>query len=250
MADTVKIPGAGPVQKKYVYVGAAVILGIVGYGYYRQKKAAAAAPVVGTQDPNSLDTTPAGPGGSFPTDQFGNPVSPTIVPNQSGGTVLTNLDWISEAQGLDLNIDTNTVTTALANVLAGIPVTQAQADIYHMVVGIIGEPPQGLPYGPPRLTGTPSPPSNTGGGTGSGSGGTTPPTHWVQVVQHHQITEKTGARALVERFSDPGAGPNAIESALRKTYAANPHYAQYYKQTGGFYPAKASLMVTVVKKVA
>lgn len=238
LQGTVKLPGMGEVPKKYVALGVGAVAVFVGIGYYRKTHAAPAA-VVGTQDVSSIDTTPVGPGG--PTDQAGNPVLPPIV-QQPTTTFSSNLDWLSAAQALDLGIDPGTVTAALTNVLGGIPVTQAQADIYHRVVGIIDDPPQGLPFGPPRLTSTPTPP------TTGGSGGTA--AHWVYVKQTHQISQETPARTLIERFSDQGASPNQIQTALTKTVADNPRYRAYYGSHGGQYPAQAALTVTVVKKVA
>jgi hypothetical protein len=242
LQGTVKLPGLGVVQKKYVAAGAAAIAAFVGIGYYR-KAHSAAPPVVGAQDVSAVgDTTPSGPGGANGvTNQFGDPVLPNIV-NQANPGIQSNLDWITTGSSISLGgISEDVITAALANVLGGIKVTQAQADIFNQVSAIIGPPPQGLPFGPPKLTSgtvtTPPPPPG-------------PVTHWVYVVQMHQLGQVTPARTLIQRFSDPGASPTQIEVALRKTVAANPRYKAYYGSHGGHYPAQAAINTTVVKKVA
>lgn len=241
---TVKVPGLGDVKKKYLAGAAVFVAAAFGYGYYRKRQAAAAAPVVdtgtGAVDSNAFgDTTPVGPGGSNGvTNQFGDPVAPPIVQQQPG--IDTNLDWLTAAQAVDLGIPSDSVTAALRNVLGGTPVTQPQADIFHQVVGVIGNPPQGFP--PIRLTSTPTtPPPSTGGTT----------THWIYDVQTHQLSKTTGARALVQRFSDAGASANQIETALRATVNdhRNARYLAFYSSHGGEWPAKALIYTTVVKKV-
>jgi hypothetical protein len=241
LQGTVRLPGLGVVQKKYVAAGAAAIAAFVGIGYYR-KTHTAAPPVVGAQDVSSVDdTTPSGPGGSNGvTNQFGDPVLPNII-NQANPGIQSNLDWITTGSSISLGgISEDVITAALANVLGGIKVTQAQADIFNQVSAIIGPPPQGLPFGPPKLTsGTVTPPPVT-----------KPVVHWVYVVQMHQLSTPTGGRALIERFSDPGASPTQIEVALRKTVANNPRYRAYYGSHKGQFPAQAAISTTVVKKVA
>lgn len=147
LQGTVKIPGMGNVEKKYVAVAGGAVVVIVGIGFYRKRQAnqaAAAATGVLPAD-SSLDTTPIGPGGDNGlTNQFGDPVAPPIVQQQPG--INTNLDWLETGAGLNLGgTDENVIRTALANILGGTPVTQAQVEIFHEVVGIIGGPPQGNP---------------------------------------------------------------------------------------------------------
>ena len=170
LSGTVKVPGMGDVPKKYLAVAGAAVVGIVGFGYYRKRQAAAAIPITAAQTSAGdafSDTTPIGPAGTNGvTNQFGDQVPPQIVQSTNPG-ILTNEDWLTEAQSLDIGADPSVVTAALVKILGGTPTTQTEQEIFHQVVGIIGAPPQGNPplklssnpVTPPPPTTTPPPPT-------------------------------------------------------------------------------------------
>jgi hypothetical protein len=236
MSGTVKIPGLGEVKKGYAVAAGAAVAGIVGVGYYR-KRQQAAIPV--TTDQTSVDafgsTTPVGPGGSNGvTNQAGDPVLGPIV--QPTTTVTSNSEWLGLAQDTaqQLGIPDATAQAALRKILGGSPVTQTEIEVFHQIVGVINAPPQGYP----AIHLTTTAPS-----------GPLPANHGIYDVQVHQISVTTGARELVQRFSDTNASSNQIETALRKTVAdsRNGRYRAFYGSHGGQFPAQAKLYVTVVK---
>lgn len=158
LSGTVKVPGMGDVPKKYLAVAGAAVVGIVGYGFYRKRQAATAIPITADQTSAGdafTDTTPAGPSGSNGvTNQFGDQVPPQIIQSPNPG-ILTNEDWLTEAQSLDIGASDTVVTAALVKALGGTPTTQTEQEIFHQVVAIIGPPPQGNQ--PLKLTSTPAP---------------------------------------------------------------------------------------------
>jgi hypothetical protein len=231
---TVKVPGLGEVKKGYLAVAGAAVATIVGVGYYR-KRQQAAIPVTTTQASTDAfgDTTPTGPGGSNGvTNQFGDPVPGQIVQSVNPG-IITNQDWLSEAGTLNIGIPDDSITLACSRILGGIGVTSAQADIFHIVVGAIGPPPQGYP--PIKLTSTPLPPKQT--------------LKVEYLVGVAQLGQKTNARGLIQQHS-PGATATEVEVALRRTAAdpRNAHYMPYYRANKGYWPYQAKIYYTYVKR--
>ncbi len=55
---TVKVPGIGQVEKKYVYIGGALVAGIVGYAYWSRARATASEDVADytTAEPSGTDS--------------------------------------------------------------------------------------------------------------------------------------------------------------------------------------------------
>lgn len=169
----VKLPGLGNVPKKNVAIAGAAVAGIVGVGYYRKRKADAAALAAGIgsgTDVASSDalgnTAPVGPGdlsGSGGVTTGGDPI-PAPINLQNPG-ILTNQDWKSAAGSIDLGgIDSAVITAAASKAIGGVPMTQAEIEIFQEIAGEIGYPPQGYP--PLRLKttvpGTPVPPKPVG----------------------------------------------------------------------------------------
>lgn len=157
---SVKLPGLGDTPKKNVAIAGGVVAAIVGVGYYRKRQADAAVPVAGIDsgitDPSSaFSDTVSGPGdlsgGGGGITTGGDPV-PAPINLQNPG-ILTNSDW--KSAGSDLNLggtDSNIIAGALSKALGGIPMTQAEVEIFQEVCGEIGYPPQTYP--PIRLTTT------------------------------------------------------------------------------------------------
>ena len=205
MADTVHLPGVGQVKKSYAIGGAALIVGIVGYAYYRRSKANAAAaasssttsstdtsggidPATGIPysqegiDPSTgLPYSQEGAGVGFSDtggsyygsgqitgyDQYGNPIYSTGITGSNQFT--TNSGWATQAENdlQAIGVDYATAAQAISKVLAGLQVTTDQENLFMQAVGLDGQPPQGYPT-PIKVVNTPAQP---GGGTGGGTGG-------------------------------------------------------------------------------
>jgi hypothetical protein len=196
MADSITIPGVGPVnKKKAAIIGGGVISAVVAVSIYRRKSAAATAAAApadtssddssGLIDPatgvpyadeaNGLDSFDPGSGGDeFDTGNFdpaGYPIgSQADLAWQAqqagtglgipGTTVTTNSQWVEAAEQQLGN--TSAVSSALLSVLGGVAVTAAQQQVFQQAVGFLGPPPQGYP--PINLTstsGAPAPPTGT-----------------------------------------------------------------------------------------
>lgn len=196
MADTVKIPGIGPLDKKYAYIGGAAVAGFVGYAYWRnrQAKSAAAAPTDTTatdttaldaanaaaNDPNFAYGTGAGGyayGGGSPVYQSpinGWPTTPT------GGAPTSDPEWAQAAIEwlANVGVDTQAASHAVSTYLANLCLTPSEADYVRQALAGLGSPPQ-THHNVQICSSTPPPP--TGGGTAAA------PTH-LHVVS----TDKSG----------------------------------------------------------
>lgn len=148
---TMNVPGIGNVEKKYVYIGAAGVAGFVGYMYWKNRSSADTSVSDTVTDP-STDSTAFDPSqsdygysydmsGSAPVYQ--SPVNQTI-PVTSENQITTDAAWDSEAvsRAGDIGSDGGAVASALGRFLAGLCVSNAQADLVRAVQGILGRPPQ------------------------------------------------------------------------------------------------------------
>lgn len=201
VADTINLPGAGPVKKVYVYAGVAAAGGILAYAYYRRSKAnaaakadaAAAANSSATNDPNAIDPStglpysqessagqvgygqpgyggyggyPQGNGQYCPYgyDAFGNCLQAPTNAGGSGGAYTNNNDWATAAETALTNtgMTLSVAATAISRVLAGLSVTSDQQGIFLQAIGLVGQPPQGYPK-PIHVVDTPGHPGGGGG---------------------------------------------------------------------------------------
>lgn len=163
MSGEVKIPGIGPVKKGYAYAGVALVMGIVGYAYYRRKNhpaAAADTPAATTPDsstPTSPYTQPSDGSGYSPYpaqqpyspygyDIYGNPL-PAPTGLYGGGAYTTNSAWAEAAEAAleNTGLTLATAATAVTRVLGGLSVTSTQQGYFLQAVGTLGQPPQGYP---------------------------------------------------------------------------------------------------------
>lgn len=184
MADTITLPGMGPVKKPYVYAGVGVTAGILIWAYWRRANAVApdttaSTPVAAAPDASSdyaqysdasgynMIYPPSYGTGSYSQygyDIYGNPI-PAPVTSGSGGALTTNSDWATAAESLlqDGGVELSVATTSITRVLGGLSVTSTQRDHFMQAVGVLGQPPQGYPT-PIHVTdpGTePTPPATT-----------------------------------------------------------------------------------------
>jgi hypothetical protein len=155
MADTIKLPGVGPVQKKWVYVGGAAIAGIVGYAYWTSSRNQE----VDTADYTTDETDYAMDGG---VDEYVNPGGTDTTEDEDYITApTTNAEWSQKAYTLltDAGYDYIATSVALGRYFARLDLTVVQADMIRAAVGSLGPPPVGT-Y-PIDTTPTPATPKLT-----------------------------------------------------------------------------------------
>lgn len=163
MAATMNVPGIGSVNKTYVYAGGALVVGVVGYAYYkrRQQDAQAAQDATATDagtstdmtgqsdtgalyeppvnyDPGSYDYSMGGSVGGYSPPYYYSPGSP------SAPTIATDAAWFQAAVSwLEQNgADSQAASAALGNYMHDICVSSAQADLVRQAEGALGRPPQ------------------------------------------------------------------------------------------------------------
>lgn len=141
MEGTITIPGAGPVKKQYVYLGAAGIAGFLAFAYYRRNQAATDAP------PSWGDVDP---GEMVPDGDYVNPGGNSNIPPQdlTGQTIKTNSQWAQAATTLLGNIgyDPKTVASAIGVFFQREGLEPAQLDAVKTAVGQLGPPPENGPW--------------------------------------------------------------------------------------------------------
>ena len=169
MAETVKIPGMGNVDKKWVYAGTAVVAGIVIYAYWSYSRRA--------EEPTTSDYTGEAIDG---TDYLGTDYAyDGSVGEYTGATgsqppvykdtnplPSTNAEWATMAVDklTDIGYEALTASAAIGKYLARLDLTEAQADVVRQAVALLGPPPTGdFPIKIAPVTPTdPNPPTPTG----------------------------------------------------------------------------------------
>lgn len=140
MTDAVDVPKVGKVKRQYVIAAAALVAGIVGYAYYKQRQAAAAAAPV-----------PAYSNGDVPTDAVtdtsGGAAGAAVGGSQSytdTSALTTDAQWAQQAENLLAGAwDQATVAAALGAYLTHQPLTAQQQQVVQAAVGLLGYPPGG-----------------------------------------------------------------------------------------------------------
>jgi hypothetical protein len=158
MADTVKLPGVGPVDKKWLYVGGAAIAGIVGYAYWNSARSSNSEVSDYTTPDYAMDESVdeyVNPGGSQ------NPVEEDYNPDPT-----TNTQWGQKAVSIliDLGYDGVAAALAVGKYMARQNLTSVQADMIRAAQGQIGPPPSG--NFPVDSTPTPTTPTTPAGKPG------------------------------------------------------------------------------------
>lgn len=153
MADTIKIPGIGPTDKKWVFAGGALVAGIVGYAYWNRSR------VADTEIADYTELDYAQDGG---VDEYVNPggsQDPVVVDNNPAPT--TNAEWSLQAGEYltDTGYEPITVAAALGAYFARMKLSQLHAEIIRAAHGRFGPPPVGT-Y-PIEVTPTPTTPTPT-----------------------------------------------------------------------------------------
>lgn len=175
MAGTVKLPAIGEVPTKYAYAGVAVIVGIVGFAYYKRRQSASAASAsTAAPDPNAVDPATgltyaqeqaAGSVGSLGSTGYSNPNPNAVGYSTVSGTgaITTNMDWsaaVSSALG-NLGYDPTFIASTIGKYLASQPLTADEAALIRVAWAYEGKPPSGPTniVNPPTPTPVPTPPS-------------------------------------------------------------------------------------------
>lgn len=188
MADSVKLPGVGPVSKKWLIIVAAGSAASIGYLAWRRRQSAAAAAPAGTSAADAsgqIDPLTGDVAGSE-QDQLdlaalqdesgtglglgGEPVSGVFAPAASivpgAGGFATNAEWAQQAEADlgALGISQTALAAALGHYLTGAALAPDEQGLVDQARALEGDPPVSGPGGfPPAMrttpasTGTPAP---------------------------------------------------------------------------------------------
>lgn len=189
-----KLPGMGEVKNKNLLLGGSVVVGIVGYAYWKKRKRIPTASADGSTtsvDPNAIDPSTGvpygqeqGSGGYYVGSSVANPYvsqgSTITQPNPQAYT--TNTAWISDAEQYAQNVfgvSYGTAASGLGKYIRQDPhgLNPDEYAAVSEVVGLIGPPPVGT-FRLIQAAPTPTPPSGSGSGSGNGEpdgGGSHPP---------------------------------------------------------------------------
>lgn len=154
MAETLTVPGVGPIKRQYVIAGGAVVAGIVGYAWWRRGMADAAPEAEAVAvDPDLIPETERTP-----------------VVGDSGGDydvtdperINTNAEWTRAATDFLVTAgwESKLITGALGKYLAMQGLTEQEKEIVLAARGVAGDPPVGGPY--PMKDALPSTPPGAG----------------------------------------------------------------------------------------
>lgn len=164
MAETINIPGLGPTKAVYVYAGGALVVGIVGYAWWKNSQSqptdfVGADPddyAVGDYD-SPLGNTGGNSSGSFTS------VDPAAID--------TNSEWTQYAIEKMSNVgwEAGSVSAALGKYLSRQGLTEDEIRIVQTALAVAGPPPVGGPY--PITNALPNPNPNNIPETATFSGG-------------------------------------------------------------------------------
>lgn len=146
MADTVNVPVVGRLKSSYVWVGGALLVGVVGFAWISRSRSGAAV----VEEPSTANT--ALPDGTPPTV-----VDSNLDLTGEGQEVLdTNAKWtIAAVEYLtSIGYDANFVGATLGKYLARRALTSNEQDVVLAAVAAKGPPPVGGPF---AITSTPVP---------------------------------------------------------------------------------------------
>lgn len=143
MADDVKVPKVGKVDKKILVPIGVAAAAFIGYRYWRARQDAADAPV----DPGYEDMTGGlGPGVTRPDNSYGLPDDSSSGATTGGFRGTTNSQWseyVTDRLQQDGRWTYSVIAVALGNFLSDKPLTSEQQDIIRAAIGIAGNPPVG-----------------------------------------------------------------------------------------------------------
>jgi hypothetical protein len=169
MSDTIKVPGVGPVDQRWVIASGALVAGIVGFAWWHRGLADAAPADASATDPGLFDgSAGADDGAPWP---FRPGVGGSTVDDSgaAAGTAppTTNAQWSQEAVDKleSAGWERNKSAAVLGKYLARTPLAPDEVILVHAAIALEGPPPQGSysvvpapPTAPPR-----TPPTATAG---------------------------------------------------------------------------------------
>jgi hypothetical protein len=139
---TVKIPGIGPVEKKWVYVGGALVAGIVGYAYWNKSRVD-----VTESDTEVADyTTGTDYAMDSGVDEYVNPGGSQAPIEEDYVTApTTNAEWSQKAISIlvDTGHDPISASLAVGKYMARQDLTSTQANMIRAASAQLGPPPVG-----------------------------------------------------------------------------------------------------------
>jgi hypothetical protein len=151
-----KLPGIGKVKPIYLVGGLGLVIGIVGYAWWKNGQASAG------DTTGATDATAADPGAS-------DYIPPYSAFNTSGGTDLSQLPpldnpaWSQRVQDLlsTIGFDPNFIANTIGKYLGRQQLTTAESDLVRTAISMVGLPPVGqfalIPTSTPTPTPTPVP---------------------------------------------------------------------------------------------
>lgn len=152
MADTIDLPGLGPTKSVYVYASGALVVGIVGYAWWKNSQ---------NQPTDFVGADP---------DDFGVADYDSPLGNSGGNSsgdydstdpdaIDTNAKWVAKAvERLEAyGYPANEVSSALGKYLARQGLTEAEIGIVQQAIAVAGAPPVGGPYPITNALPTPTP---------------------------------------------------------------------------------------------
>jgi hypothetical protein len=182
MADQVRLPGIGEVDRRWLYAGGALVAGIVGYAWWQRSRGTAPAEAGPAIDPlTGLPVDPQTGTGGY--------VNPRPVQSVIDGTnpdeIRTNVQWtqaVTDKLTLLGSWDAGFIATTLGKYLANQPLNPDEQALVRTAWAYAGKPPEGPAQFVPAPTG--------GGGNnnpppGGGGGNNNPPVQGV----YENVTE-------------------------------------------------------------
>jgi hypothetical protein len=134
----VDVPGIGNVKKQYVYAGGALVVGIAGYAWFKQRgSSSTAAPVL-----NPNDVVPATGFNPAPTGDA------TQTVDGTAGLITTNAQWTQKATEMmaQYGFDPILASTALGKYLTRTGLSPSEIEVVQRAIGLLGYPPVGGPW--------------------------------------------------------------------------------------------------------
>lgn len=166
MSDQIDVPKVGPVNKKAVVGVAVVVVGFLGWRYYKSSSAVSSAADATSADTGYEDggTIPAVDGATDWYGSGGGSSTPAgTAPDGTSTQILTNAQWSAYARDQLLAVDAyngQSISEALGNYLSGTALSSDQQKIVRSAIGVAGYPPVGthpiIPGGDTTVSTAPS----------------------------------------------------------------------------------------------
>lgn len=195
MAETINVPGLGPTKSVYVYAGGALVVGIVGYAWWKNSQNQPTDYVGASEDDFGVSDydSPLGNSGANSTGNYD---------STDPDALTTNAKWTAFAveKLSTYGWDAGLIATALGKYLARQGLTEAEIDIVRAAIAAAGPPPIGGPY--PINNALPVPtPTNPTPETRSYSGG-----NHVMVWIDDTNNQFPGASLTIEKLKSLNPG--------------------------------------------